>query len=188
MPFKDVLKFYPDFPEKGINFVDIMPLLQDRDVFAALMEEIGSRIAAPTVAAPEARGFFFATPLLTTPCHVTNVVPFRKKGKLPHTGDDLQKIGIMKEYGSDEIFFRKSDIAAGEASDGVFHIAILDDILATGGTAEGIARALNATKIEKGGREYGVRVTGFLFIAELDSLGGRRRLEPFAPVHSIIHI
>ncbi|MDY6378433.1 MAG: hypothetical protein SPL17_07080, partial [Bacteroidales bacterium] len=81
--FEEVLKFYRDFPKAGINFVDIMPFLQDNKTFTALMDEIGSRITAPSVAAPEARAFLFSAPLLTMDCGVTNVVPFRKKGKLP---------------------------------------------------------------------------------------------------------
>ena len=119
---------------------------------------------------------------------MTNVVPFRKKGKLPHSGDDLQSIEIMKEYGPDNLYFRKSDIAAGKAEDGIFKIAIIDDVLATGGTAEGIAKALDALKITVDGKEYGVKVTEFIFLAELDGLYGRNRLEKIAPVYSIAHV
>lgn len=186
--FEEVLKFYKDFPKEGINFVDIMPLMQDREVFARFIDEIGSHVTAPSVAAPEARAFFFAAPLLLTDSGVTNVVPFRKKGKLPHSGDDLQSIEIMKEYGPDHIYFRKSDIAAGIPEDGVFRIAIIDDVLATGGTARGIADALEALKIEKDGKEYGVKVSEFIFNIELDGLGGREVLEEVAPVYSIAHV
>lgn len=110
--FEETLKFYQNFPKEGINFVDIMPFLQDKEVFTKLIDEIGSHVTAPTVAAPEARAFLFCAPLLTSDSGVTNVVPFRKKGKLPHSGDDLQSIEIMKEYGPDNLYFRKSDIAA----------------------------------------------------------------------------
>jgi len=187
--FEEVLKFYKDFPKEGINFVDIMPFIQDRDVFNRLTDEIGKHVTAPTVAAPEARAFLFTTPLLTYPgSNVSNVIPFRKKGKLPFSGDDLQSIEIMKEYGPDHLYFRKSDIAAGEAEDGVFRITVLDDVLATGGTAEGIANALAATRIEKDGKEYRVEVSEFIFLVELDSLYGRDRLGKIAPVHTIAHI
>ena len=175
--FEETLKFYPNFPKEGINFVDIMPFLQDKEVFTKLIGEIGSHVTAPTVAAPEARAFLFCAPLLTSDSGVTNVVPFRKKGKLPHSGDDLQSIEIMKEYGPDNLYFRKSDIAAGKA-----------DVLATGGTAEGIAKALDALKIIVDGKEYGVKVSEFIFLAELDGLYGRNRLEKIAPVYSIAHI
>ena len=81
--FEDALKFYQDFPKPGINFVDIIPLLQDKDIFRSLTQTISSLVTAPTVAAPEARAFLFASPLLAMEGSVTNVVPFRKKGKLP---------------------------------------------------------------------------------------------------------
>ena len=186
--FEEVLKFYRDFPKAGINFVDIMPFLQDNKTFTALMDEIGSRITAPSMAAPEARAFLFSAPLLTMDCGVTNVVPFRKKGKLPFSSGDLLSIEIMKEYGPDNLYFRKSDITAGKAEDGIFHITILDDILATGGTAEGIANALDKTRLSIDGKEYGIKVNEFIFIAELDSLYGRNRLEKIAPVYTIAHI
>ena len=186
--FEETLKFYQNFPKEGINFVDIMPFMQDKEVFTKLIGEIGRHGTAPTVAAPEARAFLFCAPLLTSDSGVTNVVPFRKKGKLPHSGDDLQSIEIMKEYGPDNLYFRKSDIAAGKAEDGIFKIAIIDDVLATGGTAEGIAKALDALKITVDGKEYGVKVTEFIFLAELDGLYGRNRLEKIAPVYSIAHI
>lgn len=104
--FEETLKFYQNFPKEGINFVDIMPFMQDKEVFTKLIGEIGRHVTAPTVAAPEARAFLFCAPLLTSDSGVTNVVPFRKKGKLPHSGDDLQSIEIMKEYGPDNLYFR----------------------------------------------------------------------------------
>ncbi len=186
--FEETLKFYQNFPKEGINFVDIIPFMQDREVFTKLIGEIGKLVTAPTVAAPEARAFLFCAPLLTTDCCVTNVVPFRKKGKLPHSGDDLLDIEIMKEYGPDNLYFRKSDIAAGKIEDGMFRIAIIDDVLATGGTAKGIAKALDSLKITVEGKDYGVKVSEFIFLAELDGLYGRNRLEKIAPVYSIAHI
>lgn len=186
--FEEVLKFYMGFPKAGINFVDIMPFLQDKTNFAKLMTEIGSHVTAPSVAAPEARAFLFSAPLLTMDCGVTNVVPFRKKGKLPFSSGDLLSIEIMKEYGPDNLYFRKSDIAAGKAKDGIFHITILDDILATGGTAEGIANALGKTRLSVDDKEFGIKVDEFIFIAELDSLYGRNRLEKIAPVYTIAHV
>ncbi len=187
--FEDVLKFYQDFPTKGIKFVDIMPFMQDRKVFSELIAKIGEHVTAPTVAAPEARAFLFSAPLLMTDSGVTNIVPFRKKGKLPHSGDDLQKIEIMKEYGPDNLFFRKSDIAAGQADeDGVFRISIIDDVLATGGTAEGIARTLEYTVFSVKVKDCRVKVSEFIFIVELDGLNGRGRLSEIAPVHAIAHV
>lgn len=186
--FEDALKFYQDFPKPGINFVDIIPLLQDKDIFRSLTQTISSLVTAPTVAAPEARAFLFASPLLAMEGSVTNVVPFRKKGKLPSQGDDIQEIAIIKEYGTDTLYFRKSDIAAGRIEDGELRVTILDDVLATGGTAEGIAKALEALKITVDGKECRVRVAEFIFLVEIDCLGGRAPLEKIAPVHAIAHV
>ena len=140
------------------------------------------------MACPEARAFLFASPLLLADCDVDNIVLFRKRGKLPYSGDDLKTIEIMKEYGADKLIYRNSDIAAGRAEDGVFHVSIVDDVLATGGTAEGIAKTLTATKLVVDGKEYGVKVNEFIFIVELDGLNGRDRLAEIAPVYSIAHV
>ena len=186
--YEEIIKHYQDFPIPGIDFIDIMPFLQNKDVFNSLIRDIDKVVDAPNVVTAEARGFLFAAPLLTVSDKVRNIIPARKKGKLPHSGDDLQSIEIMKEYGPDNLYFRKSDIAAGKAEDGIFKIAIIDDVLATGGTAEGIAKALDALTIDVDGKEYGVKVTEFIFLAELDGLYGRNRLEKIAPVHSIADI
>ena len=186
--FEEYLKFYQDFPTPGIKFVDIIPYLQDREVFAKVTAEVGRLVTAPSVACPEARAFLFASPLLLDDCGVDNIILFRKRGKLPYSGNDLQTIEIMKEYGADKLIYRNSDIAAGKAEDGVFHVTIVDDVLATGGTAEGIAKALEATTIEVDGKEFKVKVNEFIFIVELDGLNGRDRLSEIAPVCSIAHV
>ena len=186
--FEESLKFYQDFPTPGIKFVDIIPYLQDRKVFADVIAEVGKLVTAPSVACPEARAFLFASPLLIADCGVENVILFRKRGKLPYSGNDLQTIEIMKEYGADKLIYRNSDIAAGPAEDGVIHVSILDDVLATGGTAEGIAKAITANKIVVGGKEYTVKINEFIFIVELDGLNARDRLSEIAPVYSIARI
>ena len=185
---KNALKFYKDFPKEGIVFVDIIPLLQDRKIFAQLIDEITSRLTAPNVATPEARGFLFSAPLLISDSGVENVIPIRKSGKLPYNEGDLCDVEVMKEYGSDHLFFRQSDIAAGKAEGDEIHISIIDDVLATGGTAEGIARTMMAQKIVKDGKEYKVIIDEFIFLVELDFLKGAERLEKIAPVKSIIHL
>ena len=112
--YQDLLKFYPGFPIEGVNFVDILPLLQDKEMFRQLIPDLGRLVESPNIAAPEARGFLFAAPMLLACEHVKNVIPFRKKGKLPFTEGDLVCIDITKEYGKDQIYFRLSDVAAGE--------------------------------------------------------------------------
>ncbi|MBE6221337.1 MAG: adenine phosphoribosyltransferase [Rikenellaceae bacterium] len=185
---KNALKFYKDFPKEGIVFVDIIPLLQDKKIFAQLIEEIGNRLTAPNIAAPEARGFLFSAPLMLAKEEVQSIIPIRKSGKLPYNEGDLCDVEIEKEYGSDHLFYRLSDIAAAKADGDEIHISILDDLLATGGTAEGIAQSMMEQRIIKDGKEYKVVIDEFIFLVELDFLKGAERLEKIAPVKSIIHL
>ena len=185
---KESLKFYKDFPKEGIVFVDIIPLLQDKKIFAQVVDEIGTRLSAPNIAAPEARGFLFSAPLMVAKEEVQTIIPIRKSGKLPYNEGDLYDVEIEKEYGSDHLFYRLSDIAAAKAEGDEIHISILDDLLATGGTAEGIAESMMAQKIVKDGKEYKVVIDEFIFLVELDFLKGAERLEKIAPVKSIIHL
>ncbi len=185
---KNALKFYPDFPKKGIVFVDIIPLLQDKKIFAQLIDEISNRLSAPNIAAPEARGFLFSAPLMLAKEEVQSIIPIRKSGKLPYNEGDLCDVEIEKEYGSDHLFYRLSDIAAAKTEGDEIHISILDDLLATGGTAEGIAQSMMEQKIIKEGKEYKVVIDEFIFLVELDFLKGAERLEKIAPVKSIIHL
>jgi adenine/guanine phosphoribosyltransferase-like PRPP-binding protein len=109
----------------------------------------------------------------------------RKSGKLPFAEGDLIEVLIEKEYGFDKLYYRKSDIATSPATGDVIEVTILDDVLATGGTAEGLAESLQSQRITKDGKEYGVKVKEFVFIVEIEELGGKARLEKIAPVRSI---
>ena len=183
--FEDVIKHYPDFPKEGIDFIDVLPFMQDKKSFCDAVAELDRFCTTPNVATVEARGFLFAAPLLATSQHVQSIVPIRKKGKLPFAEGDLVRVAIEKEYGSDEVFFRRSDIAAcPTAADGTIEISLLDDLLATGGTAYGIAKALNGQVING----HAVRVREFLFLVELPALGGRALLEALAPVHTLMSL
>ena len=182
---KEVLKFYKDFPKEGIIFVDIIPYLQNKEVFKSLITKVGEACTTPNIVAPEARGFLFAAPLLTECNHVENIIPVRKSGKLPFAEGDLHEVLIEKEYGCDKLYYRQSDIAAGKPCGDCFELTILDDVLATGGTAEGLARSLEALTITVEGKSYGIKVREFVFIVELAKLGGAARLEKIAPVRSI---
>jgi adenine/guanine phosphoribosyltransferase-like PRPP-binding protein len=117
-----------------------------------------------------------------------NVIPIRKKGKLPFAEGDLVAVDLVKEYGKDQVFYRTSDLAAGKPVDGVIPITFFDDILATGGTARGIVESLNAQKVTIDGKEYPVKVTDFVFLVEIDDLPGRKVIEDLAPVKSLIHV
>ena len=182
---KEVLKYYKDFPKEGIIFVDIIPFLQNKSVYKQLITKVAEACTAPNIIAPEARGFLFAAPLLTDAAHVENIVPVRKSGKLPFAEGDLKEVLIEKEYGCDKLYYRLSDIAVGEPVGDQFELTILDDVLATGGTAEGLAESLNSLRIVRDGKEYGVKVKEFVFIVEIEELGGKARLEKIAPVRSI---
>lgn len=184
----DTLKFYQDFPKEGIKFIDIIPLLQNKKVFKKVTDDIIRLTTAPNVAAPEARGFLFAAPLLAADGIVENIIPMRKSGKLPYNEGDLVEVRVEKEYGYDTLYYRKSDIAAGKPTGDTFEITLLDDVLATGGTAEGVARSFESITLEVDGRSYGVRVKEFIFLIGLAELGGRERLEPIAPVHVMVEI
>ena len=187
MDYRPYLKFYPNFPKKGVNFVDIIPLIQDKKLFRQLVDDLMALCDTPNIAAPEARGFLFATPMLYAQ-KVENVITLRKKGKLPFSEGDLMQVEIMKEYGPDHVYFRRSDIAASKPVGDTIEISFFDDILATGGTAWGIASALNAMKVMIDGREYKVKVKDFVFLVEIDDLPGRACLEGIAPVKSLIHV
>jgi len=188
MDYKKALKFYPDFPIEGVNFVDIIPLMQDKETFRSLIRDLGELCTSGNIAAPEARGFLFAAPMLTVCDHVHNVIPLRKKGKLPYAEGDLVGVDIVKEYGKDQIFFRLSDVAAGKPEGDVFNVTFFDDILATGGTAFGIAKGLEAQRVVVDGKSYGIRITDFVFLVEIDDLDGRDVLSSIAPVKSLIHV
>ena len=187
MEYKDVLNFYPDFPIEGVNFVDIIPFLQDKGVFKDLVDDIGAACDSPNIVAPEARGFLFTAPLLYNGM-AENVIPIRKKGKLPFAEGDLVAVDIVKEYGKDQVFYRLSDLAAGKPVGDTIPITFFDDILATGGTARGIVESLNAQTVVKDGKEYKVKVTDFVFLVEIDDLPGRKVIEDLAPVKALIHV
>lgn len=184
----ETLKFYKDFPKQGINFIDIIPFLQSRKAFREVVEALNRATTAPNVAAPEARAFLFAAPLLTENGKVENIIPMRKSGKLPFRDGDLIEVQIEKEYGFDKLYYRRSDILAGVPTGDTFEITILDDVLATGGTAEGVARSLENLTLERDGKQYKVRVKEFIFLVGIPEIHGRERLEKIAPVTTLMDI
>ena len=188
MNYLDIINHYPDFPKPGIDFIDIIPFLSNKEAFNQLISDIDASVHCPNVVTVEARGFFFAAPLLTQSKLVQNIIPIRKKGKLPFGKGDLVDVQIMKEYGPDHVFFRLSDIAAGRPEGDTFYLTFFDDVLATGGTAAGIADALNSAVVVRDGKEYKVKVKEFIFLIEFPDLYDHARLEAIAPIKSFIKI
>ena len=184
----ETLKFYKNFPKEGINFIDIIPFLQSKKAFREVIEALKKATTAPNVAAPEARAFLFTAPLLSEEGIVENIIPMRKSGKLPFNEGDLIEVCIEKEYGFDKLYYRLSDIAAGVPTGDVFEVTVLDDVLATGGTAEGVARSLEQLTIYRNGKPYKVRIKEFVFLVGIPEIGGRERLEKIAPVTTLMDI
>jgi adenine phosphoribosyltransferase len=164
MPDIDLARFVrpvPNFPKPGILFRDITPLLADADAFAAAIE----RLVAPwkrerldAIAAVEARGFLFAAPMAAA--LRTGIVPVRKPGKLPA---DTISHEYDLEYGRDRLEMHR-DILPPAA-----RVLVVDDVLATGGTAAACIRLCESS---------GAVVLGTAFLLEIGGLGGRERLAP----------
>lgn len=158
----------PDFPQPGILFKDITPVLAD----AALMREVVEHLAGQhrgggidVVAGIESRGFIFGAPLALA--LGAGFTPIRKPGKLPYR---TVRVDYALEYGTDALEAHIDGVAAGQ------RVLIVDDLLATGGTAAG-ARDLV--------QRLGGEVVGVSFMVELSFLSGRARLDG-VPVHSIV--
>lgn len=168
------LRTVPDFPKPGILFKDITPLLADpralQITFDLLAQRfIGERI--DVVVGVESRGFIFGGALAARLC--ASFVPVRKPGKLPSKAD---RVAYKLEYGEAELEMHIDSIPRGA------RVLIIDDLLATGGTAWAAAELA---------RRQGGAIAGFAFVIELDFLGGRARLlegaEAAPVVYSIVH-
>ena len=151
------LRDIPDFPQPGVLFKDITPLLADGPAFGAVVEELATRhTGVDLVAGVEARGFVIGAAL----AHRLGIgfVPVRKAGRLP--GETVQ-LAYDLEYGSATIEVHADAFAAGES------VLVVDDVLATGGTAAAACELVE---------QAGGRVTAVAVVIELLGLGGRGRL------------
>jgi adenine phosphoribosyltransferase len=157
---KACIRTIPDYPKPGVMFRDITTLLNN----AAIFRRVVDALVAPWrearvnhVAGIEARGFILGGAM----AHqlAAGFVPIRKKGKLPHT---TVRVAYSLEYGLDEMEMHQDAIRRGD------RILLVDDLIATGGTAEGAVRLL---------RTLGAEILGACFIVDLPELGGSRRLE-----------
>lgn len=167
---RELIRDVPDFPVPGVLFKDIGPLLGHaeglRAVTAALADLVRGS-GAVKVAGIEARGFLLAVPVAVSAG--VGVVPIRKAGKLPGA---VRRIDYALEYGTATLEMQADALSGGEP------VMIIDDVLATGGTARAAADLLS----EAGGVPLGLGV-----MIELASLGGRARLAPLA-VHPLLTI
>ena len=160
MDLKKYIRSIPDYPKKGILFRDITTLIKNKDAFKECinqMSKILNKLSYDKIAGIESRGFIFASPLsynLSKP----NIL-MRKKNKLPA---GKYSVDFELEYGKATLEIHKDSINSGEKG------IIVDDLIATGGTAEAAAKL-----VEKSGGE----VTGFIFAINLFDVGGKKLLE-----------
>ncbi|HEX5946095.1 MAG TPA: adenine phosphoribosyltransferase [Acidimicrobiales bacterium] len=155
----DHLRDVPDFPQPGIVFKDLTPLLADVDAFRFTVDAIADHaegLPVDKVVGIEARGFIFAAAVAYR--LGAGFVPVRKPGKLPST---TVTETYALEYGSDSLDIHRDAIAQGES------VLIVDDVLATGGTAAATCRLVE---------RVGGRVGGLAFVVELGFLDGRAKL------------
>ncbi len=164
---KKKIRAIPDFPKKGILFRDITPLLLDPKSFSYCIDSFSkiSKRKIDYVISIESRGFIFGSAL----AHALKAgfVPVRKAGKLPHK---TFKASCELEYGEAVLEIHKDSMKKGKRA------VIVDDVLATGGTAEAAASLA---------RKCGVQVDGAYFLIELAGLKGRARLKNL-PVHTLV--
>jgi adenine phosphoribosyltransferase len=168
-PLKKLIREVPDFPKKGILFYDITTLLKNNLGFATLIDALAEYYLpqkVDLVLGMEARGFIFG-PALAYRLNA-GFVPVRKPGKLPSV---TVKTEYELEYGSNALEIHKDAIEKGQ------RVIIVDDLLATGGTAEATAKL--ATSL-------GAKIAGLGFVVELDFLNGRKKLQGY-DVLSLLH-
>ncbi|HET9596652.1 MAG TPA: adenine phosphoribosyltransferase [Anaeromyxobacteraceae bacterium] len=158
----------PDFPKKGIVFKDITPVLADADLFRRVVDEMAERHRGDRVSKVvgiESRGFIFAAPLAVA--LGAGLVIVRKPGKLPWR---TVRETYALEYGEDVLEMHLDAVGPGE------RVLVVDDVLATGGTADAVGRLVT---------KQGGELVGFTFLLELGFLQGARRLGP-AKVHALV--
>lgn len=159
----------PDFPQKGVVFKDITPLLRDPDTFRAAVDGLAQPFrgaGVDAVVAIEARGYILGAPVAAA--LGAGFVPVRKVGKLPW---QTYRTEYSLEYGAAVVEMHQDALYPGQ------RVVIIDDVLATGGTLAATIRLVE---------QAGARVAGLGVLIELDFLDGRRLLEPHA-LHSLIH-
>ena len=165
---RDYIRNIPDFPKAGINFKDISPLLADGEAFSECTSELSVNMPEniDAIVGIESRGFLFGAAL----AQLTGVgfVPIRKPGKLPA---ETHAIEYELEYGTDVLEIHRDALNKGH------RVVIVDDLLATGGTAAATIQLVE---------QLGAEVAACLFVIELDFLGGKEKLGN-TPTFSLLH-
>ena len=158
----------PDFPKRGIMFKDITPVLSDVNTLRASVKEMAApfmSLGIDIVVGIESRGFIFGAPI----ADLLNAgfVPVRKPGKLPWK---TESVSYELEYGTDTLEIHEDAITEGQ------NVLIVDDLLATGGTAEATCKLVS---------KLGGNIKGLSVLIELEALNGRKRLNQYN-VHSLV--
>ena len=167
---KDSIRTIPDYPKPGVLFRDITTLLGNARTFRRVIDELvepWSTAKVDRVAGIEARGFILGGAV----AHqlAAGFVPIRKKGKLPHA---TVRVAYSLEYGLDEMEMHEDAVSRGE------RIILVDDLVATGGTAEAAVKLL---------RRMGVEILGACFVIDLPELGGSKKLTDLGvPVRTLV--
>lgn len=160
MDYKKLIREVPNFPKPGILFYDITTLLKDARAFGAILDELTARYRGQRIdkiVGIESRGFILGGPLADR--LKTGFVPVRKPGKLPA---DSYEVKYNLEYGSNSLAIHRDAVHMGE------RVLVVDDLLATGGTAAATVHLL---------RHLGGEIVGLAFLVELTSLKGREKLD-----------
>ncbi|MCI8541478.1 MAG: adenine phosphoribosyltransferase [Erysipelotrichaceae bacterium] len=168
MDFKQYIASIPDFPKTGVLFRDITPLLGNGPAFHEACERLiafAREVHADIIVGPESRGFLLGCPIAYA--LQVGFVPIRKPGKLPR---ETLNITYDLEYGSNELQMHADGIQKGQ------RVLIIDDLLATGGTADAVVQM-----VEK----LGAEVAGCAFLIELADLKGRELLKQY-PIYSLM--
>lgn len=168
MDIKALIRDIPDFPKPGIVYRDITTLLKNPEGLRYVIDRFSEQFANESidyVVGIESRGFIFGAPIAYK--LDAGFVPVRKAGKLPA---EIHSVDYDLEYGTDCLEIHQDAIPTGS------RILVVDDLMATGGTAAATAKLLN---------KLGCKLIGFAFVIELLALGGRAKL-PDAPIHSLV--
>ena len=169
LDLQTTIRSIPDFPKPGILFRDISPMLRNPTAMHEVMQRLGQvcdAVQPDLIVGIESRGFIVGTPLALQ--RSLGFVPVRKPGKLPGA---VIGVDYALEYGRDRLEIQ-SDALSGKP-----RVLVVDDLLATGGTA-----AATGTLV----RDAGGQLVGFAFVIELEALGGRSALPDDVPVESLI--